>query len=115
MANANTRAPSSACKLMGRELMQRKDAITNALFRHADEVEELEDGFAFRFAAFDPWAAKIMEFITVERECCPFFRFELIVDPDGGPVWLRLRGSDEVKAFVLGEIGIAMPSPEGRT
>ncbi len=48
-----------------------------------------------------------MEFITAERECCPFFRFELIVEPDDGPVWLRLRGSDEVKAFVFGELGIA--------
>ncbi len=98
---------SVACKLLGREFMQRKEEITNALFRHAVEVEELADGFAFRFAGFDPLACRIMEFITAERECCPFFRFELIVEPDDGPVWLRLRGSDEVKAFVFGELGIA--------
>lgn len=123
MANTNTNtkeisaspvAPIVACKLLGQEFMRRKDAITNALFRHAEQIEELADGFAFRFAGFDPSAGRIMEFITAERECCPFFRFELIVEPDDGPVWLRLRGSDEVKTFVLGELGIDAAVAEGR-
>lgn len=104
-----------ACKLLGQEFKRRKDEITNALFRHAEEIEEQEDGFAFRFAAFDPWAARIMEFISVERKCCPFFRFELIVEPNQGPVQLTLRGSDEVKAFVLGELGIDAPHVAGTT
>lgn len=104
-----------ACKLMGQEFRQRKDEITNALFRHAEEIHELEDGFAFRFAGFEPWATRIMEFISAERECCPFFRFELIVEPDGGPVWLRLGGSEEVKAFVLGELGTNAATSGERT
>lgn len=103
-------APNSpttiACKLMDREFRQRKDAITHELFRHAVEITELDDGFAFRFPAFAPWAARILAFVAEERQCCPFFQFELIVAPDDGPVSLRLRGSEEVKAFVLGELGI---------
>jgi hypothetical protein len=95
-----------ACKLIGREFTQRKEAITHELFRHTEEITELDDGFAFRFPAFDPWATRILAFIAEERQCCPFFRFELIVEPDDGQVLLRLRGSDEVKAFVLGELGI---------
>lgn len=96
-----------ACRLVGREFMLRKEAIGQELFGHAEQIEELEDGFAFRFPEFDPWANRILDFISVERECCPFFRFELIVEPNEGPVRLTLRGSDEVKAFVLGELGIA--------
>ena len=103
-------APNSpttiACKLMDREFRQRKDAITHELFRHAVEITELDDGFAFRFPAFDPWAATILAFIAEERQCCPFFRFELIVESNDGPISLHLRGSVEVKAFVLGELGI---------
>lgn len=98
-----------ACKLLGREFMQRKEDIGRELFRHADEISELGDGFAFRFPAFDPWAAKILEFITDERQCCPFFVFEITVEPNDGPVWLRLRGSEEVKAFVLSELGLDAP------
>lgn len=104
-----------ACKLLDREFMQRKTDISNALFKHVEEIEELDDGFGFRFAGFDPWAARIMEFIIAERECCSFFRFELIVEPNRGPVRLRLGGSDEVKAFVLDELGVAAPSHVGRT
>lgn len=96
-----------ACKLIGREFRQRKESITHELFRHTEEITELADGFAFRFPAFDPWAAQILAFIAEERQCCPFFRFELVVEPDDGPVVLRLRGSEDVKAFVLSELGIA--------
>ncbi len=96
-----------ACKLIGREFTQRKDAITHELFRHTEEITELADGFAFRFPAFNPWAARILAFLAEERQCCPFFRFELIVEPDDGPVVLRLRGSEDVQAFVLSELGIA--------
>lgn len=100
-------APATiACKLLGREFTQRKEAITHELFRHTEEITELDNGFAFRFSAFDPWAERILAFIAEERRCCPFFQFELIVEPDDGPVSLHLRGSDEVKAFVLGELGV---------
>jgi hypothetical protein len=101
--NAST---TIACKLLGREFMQRKEAITYELFRHTEEIAELDDGFAFRFPTFDPWAGRILAFIAEERQCCPFFRFELVVEPHGGPVSLHLRGSAEVKAFVLGDLGV---------
>lgn len=102
-----TAEPTTACKLIGREFRQRKDTITHEVFRHTEEITELADGFAFRFPAFEPWAARILAFIADERQCCPFFRFELVVEPDDGPVQLSLRGSQAVKAFVLGELGIA--------
>jgi len=35
-----------------------------------------------------------------ERDCCPFFTFELAFAPDHGPVWLRLRGPEGAKAVV---------------
>ncbi len=94
-----------ACRFRGRDFMKRKEDITRELFRHAEEVVELNDGFEFRFPGFTPWAGKVLDFIGEERACCPFFSFELAVEPNDGPVWLRLRGSAEVKAFVLVELG----------
>lgn len=113
-----TEAPCLACNLVGPEFAERKEAITRDLFAHADRVDELPDGFGFRFPAADPWAAKAIEFIAAEKRCCPFFTFELAFEPDDGPLWLRLRGSEAVKAFVLTElgglapgVGAAAPSP----
>jgi hypothetical protein len=41
-----------------------------------------------------------MEFIAVERKCCPFFAFELVFEPQEGPMWLRLKGPEGVKSFI---------------
>jgi hypothetical protein len=96
-----------ACKLLGREFAERKEAITHDLFTHAEQVEELSDGFAYQFPATDPWPAKVFEFVAAERLCCPFFTFEIIFEPNDGPLWLRLRGSEEIKAFIQTELAAA--------
>jgi hypothetical protein len=63
-------------------------------------MAELEDGYAFRFPGDTIWAARLLQFVTSERECCPFFTFELVFEPGQGPIWLRLRGPEGVKEFI---------------
>jgi hypothetical protein len=41
-----------------------------------------------------------VSFVAEERACCPFFTFELHYEPNLGPIWLRLRGSAEIKALL---------------
>ncbi len=43
-----------------------------------------------------------MDLIHAERQCCSFLTFELLFEPDHGPIWLRVRGSEEVKSFLRG-------------
>jgi hypothetical protein len=43
--------------------------------------------------------AGVAEWIALERRCCPFFRFQLDVEGETGPVWLRLTGAG-VKEFL---------------
>lgn len=88
-----------ACTLTSAEHAQRQQAVRD-LFRSVDAVQELPDGYAFRFPSDDHAFAALTEFIAVERRCCPFFTFALIAVPDGGPLWLHLRGSAEIKTFV---------------
>lgn len=100
--------PVLACNLLGPELAARKEAITRELFAHADRQAELEDGFAYRFPAAEPWATKALEFVNAEKQCCPFLTFEFVFEPHDGPLWLRLRGSAAIKQFLLSELdGIA--------
>ena len=77
-------------------------------------MEELADGFGFQFPSAIPWAAKALEFIEAEKECCPFFTFELVFTADNGPLWLRLRGSEAVKTFVLTELDEIVTVPVSR-
>ena len=90
-----------ACTLSGSEQVTRKEEV-NDLFKHVQQVNELADGYAFRFPGSDTRANALMQFITFERGCCPFFTFALVFEPEQGPIWLHLRGPEGVKAIIEG-------------
>ena len=56
---------------------------------------------------------RVAEFIELERRCCPFFRFELEVQDEGGAAWLRLTGRMGVKQFIAAELGLEKAGNEG--
>ena len=88
-----------ACTLTESEQVTRNDEV-NDLFKHVQQVNELADGYALRFPGSDTWANTLVQFITFERGCCPFFEFALVFEPKQGPIWLHLRGQDGVKAII---------------
>ncbi len=75
------------------------------LSQDRQEVQELPNGYAYRFAAESAMLIKVAEFISSERLCCPFFNFALEVTADGGPMWLRITGREGVKQFMQAELG----------
>jgi hypothetical protein len=78
--------------------------LSQQLVKAAAERAELANGFGFRLAAKDlPVAA---EWVGYESRCCPFFGFELALARDQGPLWLRITGSEGVKAFIRAEFGL---------
>lgn len=85
----------------------RLQSILPDLMATAQEIEELADGYAIRFPPDGGTYHAIAEYISLERLCCPFFHFVLEVQPDGGPLWLRLTGPDGVKAFIREELGLS--------
>jgi hypothetical protein len=93
-----------ACKLSGDELAERGEAV-DELFKEVEQVRELADGYAFRFSGTAAMASRLLAFTLVERSCCPFFTFELVFEPNEGPIWVRLRGAEGVKEFVASNVG----------
>lgn len=45
----------------------------------------------------------LVEFIPLERDCCPFFEFTMRVSADGGPLLWTLGGRSGVKDFIREE------------
>lgn len=64
------------------------------------EVKELPNGYAFRYAMDSDTFRQAAEFVTLERLCCPFFEFELAAEKADGAMWLRLTGPEGVKDFI---------------
>ena len=81
-------------------------AVTAEMRQAVEEVAELPDGYAFRFAASQHSVLLVSEFIARERACCPFFTFELVAERHEAPLWLRLRWREGVKEFILDELDI---------
>ena len=82
----------------------RHAALSHALLGAALEKKELPDGYGFRLSADE--LTRAAEWMSLERKCCPFFTFELEQARDGGPLWLRIKGTEGVKAFIQAEFGL---------
>ena len=93
--------------VFSREQRERYQIARQQLKSTLQEVQELPDGYAFRFSAETVNILNLAEYITFERLCCRFFKFELEVEREEGPVWLRLTGGEGVKEFLGAEIASA--------
>ena len=89
-----------ACLLSERAYAVRGEELAGGLFAAVEGVAELPDGYGYRFSGDGAQLEPLLAFIEAERRCCPFLTFELAFEPHGGPIWLRLRGSPQVKAFI---------------
>ena len=94
--------PSLACDLTAIPAAAREEHILTApqLFAAAQEVQELPNGYAIRFLNEPGRFMAIANFIDKERLCCPFFNFGSELEPENGPLWLRLTGGEGVKEIL---------------
>lgn len=89
-----------ACCLSDEELRNRETTLL-AQFRAAlIGSEELNDGYTFRLGGDKKSIALVAELIMAERECCPFLKFEVCLEPGMGPVSVRMTGPAGTKEFL---------------
>ncbi len=89
-----------ACTLTDEQLAGRREEIDGNITGGVESITELPDGYEFHFSSSEEWAAKLITFVKQERQCCRFLTFELIFQPDEGPISMRLRGPDGAKEFI---------------
>ena len=94
-----------ACTLSEPELAKRRAGLFTDLARRRQEVRWLAEGVTLRYSPEQGTLALLGEFIQLERQCCPFLRFQLTVEPGGGPIWLELTRPPGTRAFLAHEIG----------
>jgi hypothetical protein len=106
--NKVTNESPIACNLaaLSDEQRNRIIGLVKQIRTSGQEVRELPDGYALRLPSDSATVRDVGEYITLERLCCPFFRFEMEVEPEGGPLWLRLTGREGVKEFTKLELGL---------
>ena len=98
--NPNPKNLPIACGLSDWGLGRRKAALQAEFWPLVRSVEELAEGYAFRIAVNERAIASLAPWIAAERQCCPFLRFEIVLEPDSGPVTLRLTGPPGTREFL---------------
>src|SRR6267378_6969953 len=84
------------CTLTPATVASRKAALRGLVGR-ADSREETATGIRVTLPA-DALSA-ILEAVDAERKCCRFLRFDITVEPDGGPIALELSGPPGTREF----------------
>jgi hypothetical protein len=81
-----------ACCLSSEELRRREATLIAQFKSIIGEVEEVQNGYAFRMPGDSKSLAIIADLMSAERECCPFLTFQLLAEPKLGPFVLRVTG-----------------------
>lgn len=70
--------------------------------KKAKRILELEDGFAFYHDYSEVAFVETAKWMTRENKCCPFFTFELAIEPFacGREIIIRLRGNRQIKEML---------------
>lgn len=102
--------PVFACNMAAipPEVRPTHQANIKRILASVQEVRELETGYALRLANETDLLQTVGAFLNYERLCCPFFHFQLDMEPNQGPIWLHILGEVDVKAFIQSE-GLVPP------
>lgn len=85
---------------------KRYGQLIKKLLRARLETRELPDGYALRLNSETISLGQLAEWVSLEGKCCPFFGFAIELQPDSGPLWLKLTGPEGVKPFMQAEFAI---------
>jgi hypothetical protein len=94
--------PRFVCDLgaLSMEERARRSTLASRVTVRFREVREISDGYAARLDPDPQIVREALEWLLLERRCCPFLRLDLCFEPADGPVWFQFRGGPGTKAFL---------------
>ena len=81
-----------ACSLSPQQLHKLRDGLLPGLFKRADKVTDIPNGFRLHFQHCAGLLAEITRIIEQEQVCCSFLRFQLTIEPSSGPITFEVSG-----------------------
>jgi|SRR5689334_12344317 hypothetical protein len=95
-----------ACTLTEAELCQRRQVIIDAFRNTQVTASELPDGYAFTFPASSDALQRIAELVDLERQCCQFLTFKIVVEAANAAMRLEVSGPGEAKLVIADYFGL---------
>jgi hypothetical protein len=88
------------CTLQAGEINSRATQLLPGVAAAAQRRQAIENGFRFEFQPDGNLLSSIVHMIDAERQCCRFLRFQLTIEPAGGPVVLDVTGPPGSQEFL---------------
>lgn len=82
------------CNLMGDSLLERKRILREKVFSEVVKKDSTEYGLVYYFEDQPELLDLVLEHVLIEKECCPFFKFDISILPFKQGFALQLSGSD---------------------
>jgi len=95
-----TREIPVACALTDKQLQQRRKDYLEKIAASLDGFKELESGFSYRFPLREGVLQDLAEIVDLERQCCPFLSFRIILEAGDNSVSLELTGAKGTKETI---------------
>lgn len=83
------------CTLTEDELRERRQTVLESIRRAAVGITSLPDGYSYSFEVSSEVITQLSCLVDLERQCCPFLTFRIIVECAGQPVRLEIAGPPE--------------------
>jgi hypothetical protein len=84
----------------------RHEELTDKLALHGTNLNEIANGYEFRFSPSAVSLGELAEWVANESKCCPFFEFQINLKQESSLLCLRLTGEEGVKPFIRAEFGL---------
>ena len=89
-----------ACTLTEAELRERRQIIMDAFGNTNVAVAELDEGYVFTFPASSETLRRIAELVDLERQCCAFLTFKIVVEAANAAMQLEVTGPGQAKKVI---------------
>lgn len=89
-----------ACSLTDAPMLERERTVLADFGGHVIGVESRGEGYVVEIRRTDGALAAATSLISVERICCPFLKFQLTVEPGGGPMRLTMSGPPGTREMI---------------
>jgi len=99
-SNSYNSSDQLVCKLIGAELAEKKELLKTEIFSQVKGIDEVDNGYILKFEDKDDILLKLMDYLMIEKECCPFFIFDLNILPNSKGISLKISGQDGAKEML---------------
>lgn len=94
-----------SCTLTETEMRERRRTILDSVRGAVANVTPLPLGYAYRFEPTSELLGQLFGLVDLERQCCRFLTFKIIVEANNQPICLEVTGPPEAKEIIADFFG----------